>query len=92
MDTVVLPVLLRLHREKEGFERLSVEWNQRVGAMARIVDMVARDFGDRYLLAVMNKFKERTGGGIPMDISHTRRLVGLGVQVTKVHEALAYEK
>ena len=45
----MLPVLLRLHREKEGLEKLSVGWSQRVAAMARVVDMIARDFDDMHL-------------------------------------------
>jgi hypothetical protein len=84
MDTVVLPVLLRLHREQAGLERFSPEWNRRLGAMATIVDMISRDFDDMYLLTVMRKFKDQTGENMPLDISHVKRLLGLGVRIKEV--------
>ena len=87
MDTV-LPILLELHREIQGCERMSTEWLHRVGRMARVVDAIVRDRGDMCLLTVMNKFSEQTGEGIYMDASHMRRLVDAGLVITRVQDVL----
>ena len=86
MDAVTIPLLVRAHTELNKFEVNSMPWRRWVGAIARLTDDAARDYGDNLFIRMVDKFREHCGTSPLLHTKHLKRMSEQGMVFTAAHE------
>ena len=86
MDSVSIPLLVRLCTELKNSEELSAQWHRWGAGIERLLDYAVENYGDELFIRMMVKFKERFGTLPLVPLRHTKRMVDRGVVITKVYK------
>jgi hypothetical protein len=86
MDAVSIPLLVRLHTELKNLEEFSAQWKHRVLSISRLLDYAMEKYGDLLFIRMIVKFKDEFGTNPLLGSGHIKRMMGLGVVVSKVRK------